>query len=103
MKVGGYMLQDFERCDLPKPLANAFDKLFDGRMGGGYKPVLYCATQVVNGINHLILCEVAKTTNPPIKSLETVVINIPFDDETGEKAEQVFFEPQVIVGGTEEE
>lgn len=97
MKCGGFVLQNFETCILPQPLANAFNRLFGGLAGAGCQPVLYCATQAVNGVNHLILCQVTKTTNPPKKSLQTVVINIPSDDSDGEKATKVFFEPEVIV------
>lgn len=97
MKTGGYKLQDFQACTLPQPVASAFTKLFGNLEGASYKPVLYCATQLANGFNHLILCEITKITNPPIKSLETVVINIPAEDIGGGKATHVLYEPKVIV------
>lgn len=97
MKLGGFKLQNFEGCSLPEPVASAFGMLFGRLEGAHYKPVLYCATQQVNGVNHLILCEITAVTHPPKKSLQTVLINIPFDDIKGEKAKKVPFEPQIIV------
>ncbi|WP_302738141.1 hypothetical protein [uncultured Desulfovibrio sp.] len=97
MKSGGFKLQNFETCNLPEPVASAFDRLFGHLVGTHYKPVLYCATQQVNGVNHLIICEITKVTNPPVKSLQTVLMNIPINDLKGEKATMVAFDPNVIV------
>lgn len=97
MKAGGYRLNDFDACNLPENVATAFTKVIGSMHGAQYKAVLYLGSQLVNGVNHLLLCEVTKATNPPVRSLEIVAINIPFDDPTGKRATTAPFEPHIII------
>ncbi len=54
--MGGWALQEMPNCDLPENLQAFFDGGLGGLMGVSYQPVLYMATQVVAGLNHMILC-----------------------------------------------
>lgn len=64
-------------CDLPQDVATAFSQVTANLQGAGYEPLLYAATQVVNGINHLILCRETLSDAERTVKLSTMILNIP--------------------------
>lgn len=78
-----------QRADkLPQDLASAFAALYGGRVGGAYKPLYYVGTQVVNGINHMLIVErtMLVSGGKEVKDFAVVVINIPAGDFKAEAA-----------------
>ena len=55
--VGAYELADMKDCALPNPVAPGFQEVKKGLIGGDYTPVLYVGTQVVHGVNHMLICK----------------------------------------------
>lgn len=55
---GAWILEnDFNVGTMPQKVATGFEEAFNGLVGASYEPVLYLGHQVVNGINHAILCK----------------------------------------------
>lgn len=80
-KVGGWEITEdalrYPTCKLPEQVASAFAKVTADLIGAKYEPIMYLATQVVNGTNHMILCrETLSDANHTVK-VSTMVINIP--------------------------
>ena len=46
-----------------------------GFVGASYKPLLYCGSKVVRGINHVFIAEQTLITNPPVRRLVIMEIN----------------------------
>ena len=81
-KLGGYKLANHSATQLPQDLATATSYLFDGDgkiLGATYKPIWYIGSQLVNGTNHLLICEQTKSTKDAVKRIVAVVINISTD------------------------
>lgn len=89
-KLGGWEIVNAPADKLPQPLASATVKLFYGENGEvKYNPVWYAATQLVNGLNHMLVCEQfkkAEESEETEKHIVAVVVNIPAGDFKGEKA-----------------
>lgn len=75
IKEGGWVVPEMEACNLPQDVASGFYKVMEGWEGAVYVPVLYCGTQVVNGINHMLICQETMITAEPIKGLAKVVLH----------------------------
>lgn len=71
---GGWAYQDMPACNLPQPVATAFNKAFEGLVGVRYVPVLYVASQLVAGNNYCIICKSTTVTNPPSRGCKIVYI-----------------------------
>lgn len=71
---GGWELFDSKANDLPEDVQKAFDKASETFTGSELKPVVYVASQVVAGTNHMILCRAATTTEEPEVSWQMVII-----------------------------
>ncbi|TLG76710.1 hypothetical protein [Culicoidibacter larvae] len=71
--VGTWKILDTPECKLPEKLSTAFNDLLD-MDGAGYKPMLYAATQLVAGTNHLIICKQTIVAKEPIEFLVYVII-----------------------------
>lgn len=72
--TGGWVYQDMPACNLPQPVATAFNKAMNGIIGVKYVPVLYVASQLVSGNNYCIICKTTATTNPPMEGCKIVYI-----------------------------
>ncbi len=67
----------YPACNLPEQVASAFSEVTTGLVGAKYEPLMYLATQVVNGTNHMILCrETLSDANHTVK-VSTMILNIP--------------------------
>lgn len=69
--------QNYPTCNLPEQVASAFSKDTIDLIGAKCEPLMYLATQVVNGTNYMILCrETLSDINHTVK-ISTMVLNIP--------------------------
>ena len=75
MNIGGWDYSVVEACELPKEVAAGFNEAFSSLLGATYTPVLYCGTQIVHGVNHMIICKVKFATQGSNYALMKVVLN----------------------------
>jgi len=65
MMLGGWSINDnLKPCPLPEEVASAFSEANTHLMGALYVPVLYCGSQVVAGMNYMIICKQTLVTSP---------------------------------------
>lgn len=87
---GGWVItEDAEKyptCSLPEQVATAFSEVTKALLGPKYEPLMYAATQVVSGTNHMILCRQTLSDAERTVKLSTLVLNIPANGE-----------PQIVV------
>jgi len=86
--LGGYLIKVVPG-KLPQKVASGFDKVFNGFTGASYTPIAYLGHQVVNGINHAVLCEQNLVTAKDVKGIAIVVLNEKPGDIGGESLELV--------------
>ena len=92
--LGGIELNEFKGAvSLPQDLASAYVECVESLVGCSYKPVLFVGTQLVNGTNYFLLCEQTMVTNPPVRNLVEVVINVPAGSIGGKGASLVRITP----------
>lgn len=94
--TGAIEFAKFEACALPQDVASAFTETAGSLIGASYLPVLYIGKQIVNGINHYILCEQTITNAEMTKQLVTMVINIPAGSIGGKNATIVKIVPETV-------
>lgn len=73
--IGAWQILHVEGCKLPEKVATGFCEATEGLVGASYIPALYCATQVVAGINHMIICKQTLVTNPPKEAIVKLVLH----------------------------
>lgn len=83
-EVGNWVLEEFTPCKLPKEVAAGFSQVMSTIVGVSYTPLLYAATQVVAGKNHMIICESTPVVLNPVRSLVAVYLNQALPVEGGE-------------------
>lgn len=85
LKCGGWNItedaKNFSVCDLPEEVASAFLKVTQNLAGARYEPLMFAATQVVAGINYMILCRETTTDKDLTVVLSTMTITVPVDGE----------------------
>lgn len=64
-------------CNLPEDLASAFSKVTKDLVGAKYDPLMYVSTQVVSGINHMILCRETLSDAEHTVKISTMILNVP--------------------------
>lgn len=64
-------------CDLPENVASAFSKVTMDLVGAKYEPLMYLATQVVSGQNHMLLCRETLSDAEHTVKISTIIINVP--------------------------
>ena len=84
MIPGGYKIKVHAGSNLPQKVASGFEKVFEGMTGATYNPIAYLGNQVVNGINHAILCEQVLTTATDDRNIVILILNEKPGDVTGE-------------------
>lgn len=72
--TGGWELADNEAADLPAEVREAFDKATEKYTDAELKPVAYIASQVVAGMNYMILCEAETAGEGQSVSYQMVII-----------------------------
>ena len=78
--AGGWEFVDMPACSLPEKVATGFVEVTQGLTGAKYVPVLYVATQVVHGVNHMILCKQTLSAQSAPEHLVKMVLNQNLDD-----------------------
>ncbi len=68
-------------CNLPENVASVFSKVTMDLVGAKYEPLMYLSTQVVNGINHMILCRETLSDAEHTVKISTMILNIPANGE----------------------
>ncbi len=72
---GGWVLTENMQSDgLPEKLASAWAEVMN-LTGAEYLPVLYVGTQLVNGMNHMVVCRQTLITQDNETHLVKVVLN----------------------------
>lgn len=74
-EVGNWVLEEFTPGELPKEVADGFSQVISTIVGVRYTPLLYAATQVVAGKNHMIICESVPVVLNPVRSLVVVYLH----------------------------
>ena len=72
--TGGWEIADNEAADLPEDVRNDCDKAAEKYTDAELKPVAYIASQVVAGMNYMILCEAETAGQEPPISYQMVII-----------------------------
>ena len=86
---GGIELINKPADKLPQDLASAFGNINAGLLGATYTPIWYVGTQVVNGINHILVCKEIRSTKDKDTCIVVLVINIPPNSIGGKGAKLV--------------
>lgn len=73
--VGGWKLVEMQSCPLPEKVASGFTEVTQGLLGARYVPVLYVGTQVVHGINHMLICKQTIAAQDAPEHLVKMVLN----------------------------
>ena len=80
VKTGGWELAEMQACNLPEKVASGFSEATQGMIGAKYTPVLYVGSQVVHGMNHMIICRQALAVQGAAERLVKLVLNQNADD-----------------------
>ena len=72
--VGNYEV-NVQTGKFPQKIATYFDETMGGLLGASYEPVAYLGFQVVNGINHALLCEQTVLTGRDTRNAVVIVVN----------------------------
>ncbi len=73
--IGTWNFSTLKACNLPEKVATGFSEVFSHLCGAEYTPVLYCGTQLVHGINHMIICKMKVCHPDATEKLAKVIIN----------------------------
>ena len=73
--AGGWKLANMQACPLPEDVAAGFKEVTQNMVGAKYVPVLYVGTQVVHGVNHMLICEQSMAVQGAPKHLVKMVLN----------------------------
>ena len=75
--AGGWAIpQEYAVITLPDDPAAAFAKAKEGFVGNSLEPIAYLGSQVVAGTNYAILCHSTLATNPPVSSIQLVIVTV---------------------------
>ena len=75
VNVGNWVLASFTPCELPEKIASGFDQAMRGIVGARYTPLLYTASQIVAGTNHMIICETTPVVPYAVSKLVEVYLH----------------------------
>ena len=71
---------EMQSCPLPQKVASGFIEVTQGMVGARYVPVLYIGTQVVHGINHMLICKQTIAAQGAPEHMVKMVLNQNLDD-----------------------
>ncbi len=74
MTVGGWNLKEIS-SKLPKDVEKGFKEETEHLVGASYEPVLYVGSQVVAGINYMIICKQTLSDKDATEHIVKLVIN----------------------------
>lgn len=79
--LGGWELNvDDTKAFLPEGFEEVFNKAMEGYAGMSFKPVAYLGSQVVSGLNHMVLCQGTAVVPDAQPELKVVVIYQDLED-----------------------
>ena len=84
--LGGWELCNYPANKLPEQVATAVVKINMNLLGASYTPIRMLGTQVVNGVNYMLLAKIVRSDENHSTNIVIMVINIPAGDITGENA-----------------
>lgn len=80
METGAWAINDQKLgTELPDEVNAAFQKALEGFTGSTLEPVAYVGSQVVAGMNYMILCRASTTAQEPVTSYKMAVIYADLD------------------------
>lgn len=76
---GGYEIinKPLSATSMPQELATAFPLVNAKLLGATYDPIWYVGRQLVNGINHMLICKEVRVTATQKPAIVAMVINVP--------------------------
>ena len=84
--LGGWDLVNVPADKLPQRLATAIVAVNMNLFGASYLPIRLVGTQVVNGMNYMVLCKQTLVTEHKTTNIVLAIINVPAGDITGKNA-----------------
>lgn len=81
--IGNWVLAKFTPCELPEKIATGFIQATSGIVGARYTPLLYAASQIVAGTNHMIICAATPVVPNPEPRLVEVYLHEALSAEGG--------------------
>ena len=75
--LGGYEIINKPVTSLPQDLASALPELNSALLGATYDPIWLIGSQVVKGINYLLLCREIRCTKDAKPMIVALVVNVP--------------------------
>ncbi len=78
-ETGAWIINDQINATLPDYVEKAFNKATEGFAGSSLEPIAYVGSQVVSGMNYMILCRVTTATPEPVTTYRMVVIYADLD------------------------
>ena len=83
--TGTFNFDILKPCNLPQKLATGFADVFSHLAGADYIPVLYCGTQTVHGVNHMLIFKMRVCHPDAVEKLAKVILNELPEDEIKSK------------------
>lgn len=75
--LGAIQFEQFEGLTkMPQEYASAWSAVETGLCGASFKPLLCVGKQVTKGTNYWFIAEETLVTNPPVKHIATIAINL---------------------------
>lgn len=76
--LGGYEIVNESASKLPQDVASGFHGAVSELLGATYTPIWYVGKQLVNGVNHFLICkEIRISAKHPVPMVVGLVFNIP--------------------------
>ena len=77
-KLGGWQINPNldELTKFPQKVATAYTEVMQEFVGSNLIPILYVGSQVVNGINYMLICKSVSVTKEPVTKIVKLVINV---------------------------
>ena len=71
---GGWTINEEGSADLPAEVKKAFDSVTSELMGTDLEPVAYVGSQVVAGMNYMVLCRATTVTENPVTNYQMLIM-----------------------------
>lgn len=75
-------MNEIQSCSLPEPVATGFGQVTKALLGARYVPVLYVGTQMVHGVNYMLICKQTLAVQGAPEHLVKMVLNQNTDDSS---------------------
>lgn len=75
MICGGWIFSNSSSTELPQNVATGFAEVTQDLEGANYEFLLYCGSQVVCGMNYMIICEKTPVTKEGHGTLAVMILH----------------------------